>query len=216
MIDIGGGSTEVVIGEGYEPQLLESLKLGCVSLSQRYFDDGKLSEKRFERAQLAARLELEPMQTAFLQRGWEQVVGSSGTVRAIGECLQERDPQVTGVTAEGLEALLADMKSAGDCRELGLNSLTEERRPVFPGRPGHPRRAVRALGIEQLRVAEGAMRDGLLYDMVGRFTDEDARERSVRSMEQRYHVDGAQAERVEATAVKFLAQVRRAGNWRMS
>ncbi len=207
VIDIGGGSTEVVIGEGYEPQLLASLNLGCVSLSQRYFDDERLSAKRFERAQLAARVEIEPMQTAFLQRGWEQVVGSSGTVRAIGECLQERNPQVTGVTAEGLEALLAEMKNAGDCRELGLNSLTDERRPVFPGGVVILAELFDALGIEQLRMAEGALRDGLLYDMVGRLTDEDPRERTVASMERRYHVDTAQAARVEATALKFLGQV---------
>jgi len=89
VIDIGGGSTEIVIGEGYEPQLLESLKLGCVSMSLRFFEDGKLSARRVERARLAARVEIEPVQAAFLQRGWEGVVGSSGTVRAIAECLEQ-------------------------------------------------------------------------------------------------------------------------------
>ena len=207
VIDIGGGSTEVVIGEGYEPQLLASLKLGCVSLSQRFFNDERLSPKRFGRAQLAARVEIEPMQTSFLQRGWEQVVGSSGTVRAIGECLQERNPQVTGITAEGLEALLTDMKGAGHCRDLGLSSLTDERLPVFPGGVVILAELFDALGIEQLRMADGALRDGLLYDMVGRLTDEDPRERTVSSMQRRYHVDAAQAARVEATALGFLAQV---------
>jgi len=213
VIDIGGGSTEVVIGEGYEAQLLSSLKLGCVSLSQRHFSDEKLSAKRFERAQIAARVEIEPMQTAFLQRGWEQVVGSSGTVRAIGECLQERNPQTTGITAEGLEGLLADLKTVEDCRDLKLSSLTEERRPVFPGGVVILAELFDALGIEQMRMAEGALRDGLLYDMVGRLTDEDPRERTVSSMQRRYHVDTVQAERVEATALKFLAQV--AEDWEL-
>lgn len=206
VIDIGGGSTEVVIGEGYEPQLLESLKLGCVTLSQRFFPDERLSPKRFERAQLAARAEIEPMQSAFLQRGWESVVGSSGTVRAIGDCLQARNPQAAGVTAEGLEELLADLKRVSHCRELGLAALTDERVPVFPAGVVILAELFSALGIEQLRMADGALRDGLLYDMVGRLTDEDPRERTVTSMQRRYHVDIAQAARVEATALGFLAQ----------
>ena len=82
VVDIGGGSTELIIGERYEPLQLESLQMGCVSMSQRYFADGRLSAKRIERARLAARLELEPIQAAFQRRGWERAVGSSGTVRA--------------------------------------------------------------------------------------------------------------------------------------
>jgi exopolyphosphatase/guanosine-5'-triphosphate,3'-diphosphate pyrophosphatase len=207
VIDIGGGSTEVVIGAGYEPQLLESLNLGCVSLSRRFFEDERLSAKRLERAQLAARAEIEPIQYAFVQRGWDSVVGSSGTVRAIGECLQARTPQVAGITAEGLEELLADLKRVDHCSELGLEPLTAERAPVFPGGVVILAELFAALGIEQLRMADGALRDGLLYDMIGRLTDEDPRERTVASMQQRYHVDTAQAARVEATALSFLEQV---------
>ena len=213
VIDIGGGSTEVVIGEGYEPQLLESLRLGCVSLSQRFFAEERLSPKRFERARLAARVEIEPMQSAFLRRGWESVVGSSGTVRAIGECLQERDPQSLTISAEGLDRLVTDMAGLGHCRELKLQSLTDERRPVFPGGVVILAELFEALGIEQLRMADGALRDGLLHDMVGRLTDEDPRERTVSSMQRRYHVDTAQAARVEATAMDFLAQV--AASWEL-
>jgi exopolyphosphatase/guanosine-5'-triphosphate,3'-diphosphate pyrophosphatase len=211
VIDIGGGSTEIVIGEGHEPQLLESLKLGCVSMSQRFFADEKLSAGRLKRARLAARVEIEPVQTAFLQRGWASVVGSSGTVRAIGDCLHERDPQTSGVTAAGLERLLADMARAGNCRELRLESLSDERRPVFAGGVVILGELFDALGIEQMRMADGALRDGLLHDMIGRLTDEDPRERTVSSMLGRFHVDVAQAARVEATALEFLGQV--AGSW---
>jgi exopolyphosphatase/guanosine-5'-triphosphate,3'-diphosphate pyrophosphatase len=211
VIDIGGGSTEIVIGEGYEPQLLHSLKLGCVSMSLRFFAEEKLSARRVERARLAARVEIEPVQAAFLQRGWEGVVGSSGTVRAIGECLRERDPQSSGVTAAGLAQLLEDMARASNCRELGFESLTDERRPVFPGGVVILGELFEALGIEQLRMADGALRDGLLHDMVGRLTDEDPRERTVSSMLKRYHVDAVQAARVEATALEFLGQV--AAGW---
>ena len=92
VVDIGGGSTELIIGEGLEPLELESLQMGCVSLSERFFGDGQISAKRIERARLAARLELEPMQAAFRRRGWDTCAGSSGTVRAIGDAIRELDP----------------------------------------------------------------------------------------------------------------------------
>ena len=89
VIDIGGGSTELIIGEGYEPQHLESLYVGCVGVSRAHFDDGKLSAKRFERARLAVRLELRPVAAAFRRRGWKRAIGSSGTVRAACDIAQE-------------------------------------------------------------------------------------------------------------------------------
>ena len=93
VIDIGGGSTEVVIGEGFNPLLLESLSVGCVGLSTICFDDGKISEKRFERARTAVRLELEPIQEAYRKLGWLQAFGSSGTVRVIGDVLRRLNPE---------------------------------------------------------------------------------------------------------------------------
>jgi exopolyphosphatase/guanosine-5'-triphosphate,3'-diphosphate pyrophosphatase len=208
VVDIGGGSTEIIIGEHYEPLELESLQMGCVSLSQRFFGDGRLSPKRLERARLAARLELEPIQAAFTRRGWERAVGSSGTVHVIADSLRELDPTAGSITPAGLEALLARLGASGHLRELDLDAVSEERRPVFPGGVVILTEIISALGIEQMRFVEGALRDGLLYDMVGRMTRSDARERTVGSMQRRYHVDLGQAERVEATAVEFLAQVR--------
>src|SRR5450631_790192 len=185
VIDIGGGSTEVVIGEGFNPLLLESLSVGCVGLSAICFDDGKISEKRFERARTAVRLELEPIQEAYRKLGWLQASGSSGTVRVIAE----------------------RVIAAGHVDELDLEDVDAERAPVFPAGLAILLEIVEALGIDRVRVAEGAMREGLLYDLMGRFTDEDARVRSVRAMEKRYHVDGLQADRVELTAVNLLEQV---------
>jgi exopolyphosphatase / guanosine-5'-triphosphate,3'-diphosphate pyrophosphatase len=206
VVDIGGGSTELIIGEGLAPLELESLQMGCVSVSERFFRDGKLSAKRLARARVAARLELEPVQAAFRRRGWDRTVGSSGTVRVIGDAIRELDPQATSITPAGLERLLTYMSEAGHLRELSLACVTEERRPVFPGGVAILAEVFEVLGIEEMRVAEGAMREGLLYDMLGRFTDEDARERTVRAMQGRYHVDLAQAERVETTVMEFLRQ----------
>ncbi len=213
VVDIGGGSTELIIGEGLAPLELESLQMGCVSLSERFFRDGKLSSKRLARARVAARLELEPVQAAFRRRGWDRTIGSSGTVRVIGDAIRELDPQATAITPLGLELLLAHMSEVGNLRELRLACVTDERRPVFPGGVAILAEIFAVLGIEEMRVAEGAMREGLLYDMLGRFTDEDARERTVRAMQGRYHVDVAQAERVETTVLEFLRQT--AAVWRL-
>jgi exopolyphosphatase / guanosine-5'-triphosphate,3'-diphosphate pyrophosphatase len=208
VIDIGGGSTEIIIGEHFEPLELESLQIGCVSLSQRYFGEGRLSPRRIERARLAARLELEPIQAAFLRRGWERAFGSSGTVRAIADSIRQLDPSATGISLGGVELLLQRLGEIGHTRELDLDAVTDERRPVFPGGVVIMAEIIEALGIQQLRFVEGALRDGLLYDMVGRLTRSDARERTVSSMQKRYHVDLEQGERVEATAVQFLSQVK--------
>jgi exopolyphosphatase/guanosine-5'-triphosphate,3'-diphosphate pyrophosphatase len=214
VLDIGGGSTELIIGESFDPLELESLQMGCVSLSQRFFAEGRLSPRRIERARLAARLELEPIQAAFLRRGWERAFGSSGTVRAIEDSIRELDPTAANITPAGLELLLQRLGKLAHSRELDLDAVTDERLPVFPGGVVILAEIVDALGIQQMRFVEGALRDGLLYDMVGRMTRSDARERTVGSMQRRYHVDLGQAERVEATALQFLEQVR--ASWELA
>ena len=207
VVDIGGGSTEVIIGEGFEPLLLESLSVGCVELTSRHFDDGRISEKRFERARTRVRLELEPMQEAFRKMGWLQAFGSSGTVRVIGDVVRRLNPDAPRITLDNLRTLAERVVAAGHCDDLDLQDVDAERAPVFAAGLAITIEIMESLGIDRLRVAEGAMREGLLYDMVGRFTDEDARVRSVRAMELRYHVDTAQADRVEATAAQLLEQV---------
>ena len=208
VVDIGGGSTELVIGEGLTPLELESLQMGCVALSERFFRDGKISAKRMERARLAARLELEPVQAAFRKRGWESAAGSSGTVRAIGDAIHALDPQSLLITPAGLARAIEYSIEAGHIRELNLEPITEDRRPVFPGGLAILAEVFSVLDIKEMQVADGAMREGLLYDMLGRYKREDARERTVRAMQQRYHVDTEQAERVEATVRDFLERTR--------
>lgn len=214
VIDIGGGSTEVVIGEGYEALELASLHVGCVSLTQRFFADGRITAKRMQRARLAAQVELEPVQKAFLRRGWDQAFGSSGTVRAIMESLREIDAQTRVITIRGLTRLIGLLESAGHVRALRLLAVTEERRAVFPAGVAILLELMQALQIDAIRLSEGALRDGLLHDMLGRLTDEDPRERSVSSMQRRYHVELEQSQRVEATAVGLLRQVR--ASWGLS
>jgi len=207
VIDIGGGSTEVVIGVGFDPLLLESLSVGCVGLSATFFDDGRISAKRLERARTAVRLELEPVQEAYRKMGWLQVFGSSGTVRVISDVLHRLNPDSPHITLDNLNGLAERVAAAGHVDELDLADVDAERAPVFPAGLAILLEVVESFGIERVRVAEGAMREGLLYDLMGRFTNEDARVRSVRAMEKRYHIDELQADRVEATAVGLLEQV---------
>jgi exopolyphosphatase/guanosine-5'-triphosphate,3'-diphosphate pyrophosphatase len=205
--DIGGGSTEIIIGEGLEPLEMESLQTGCVRVSEEFFADGRLSQKRMQRARVAARQAIEPYQASFRRRGWDEAIGSSGTVRAIGDCIRELDPAAAHIGADGLERIIHELSTVEHIRDLKLNALTEDRKLSFAGGVAILAEVFEQLGIESVRVAEGAMREGLLFDLLGRHTEEDARERTVRSMQERYHVDRVQAERVENTVVAFLGQV---------
>ena len=213
VVDIGGGSTELIIGEDLTPIKLESTQLGCVSMSERFFAGGKLSPKRFLRARVAARGELEPIEDAYRRVGWLQAVGSSGSVKSVGDAIRELDPRASAITPEGLEAVIEIMLAASHVRDIALASLTDERRSVFAGGLAILAEIFDVLGIERMDVSDGAMRDGLLYDLVGRLTDEDARDRTVRAMQGRYHVDTVQAERVERTARHLLDQV--ADEWQL-
>jgi exopolyphosphatase/guanosine-5'-triphosphate,3'-diphosphate pyrophosphatase len=208
--DIGGGSTEIIIGEGVHAKKLESLYMGCVSMSARCFPDGEITEKRMKRARLAARLELEPVQATFKSYGWDHAVGSSGTIRAVGDVLRARNSSDATINAGSVESLIEHAIRAGSLSKLRLPGLTDDRVPVFVGGLAILAEILNVLEIKSMRVADGALREGLLYDLVGRFTDEDARVRSVRAMQARYHVDLPQAERVEATALDFLRQTQEA------
>src|SRR4051812_1095915 len=205
--DIGGGSTEIIIGEGFEPLEMESLQTGCVRVSEEFFAGGRVSQKRMQKARVAARQTIEPYQASFRRRGWDEAVGSSGTVRAIGDCIRELDPAAVDIGADGLERIIYELGKLEHIRDLKLASVTDDRKLSFAGGVAILAEVFEQLGIESMKVADGAMREGLLYDLLGRYTDEDARERTVRSMQERYHVDATQAERVEATAVNFLEQV---------
>src|ERR1700734_3841073 len=132
VVDIGGGSTEGGIGEGFNPVLLESLSVGCVGLSASYFDDGRISEKRFERARTAVRLELEPISEAYRKLGWLQAFGSSGTVRVIGDVIRRLSPDSPRITLDNLRLLAERVIAAGHVDELDLEDVDPERAPIFP------------------------------------------------------------------------------------
>ncbi len=204
VVDIGGGSTEFIIGEGQQTHQLESLRMGCVTMSKQFFDDGEITEKRIKRARMAARIELEPIVERYKATGWEQALGSSGSIRALYEVVRAAGGHEGGITLESLENLIEHALRAGHVSRLRLPGLDEDRTPVFAGGLVILTEVMQSLEVQGMRAADGALREGLLYDLLGRHTDEDARVRTVRSMAARYHVDMAQADRVETTALKLL------------
>jgi exopolyphosphatase / guanosine-5'-triphosphate,3'-diphosphate pyrophosphatase len=207
VVDIGGGSTELIVGEGYDALRLESLYMGCVSSSEAFFPGGEITAEGFREARLFARRELQPVREPFRQIDWQQAVGTSGTIRATGRLL--RLLGVTGgeITRPGLDLLRDRLLAAGHVDRHDLPGLSAQRAPVYPGGLAVLTEVFDALEIDSMLPADGALREGLLWDLVGRLTDEDARDRSVRSFQQRFHVDLAHAERVEATARALHAQL---------
>ena len=207
VMDIGGGSTEFIIGVDKAPILKESLRMGCVSMSMDCFTDGKISAKRFKKAALNAGVELEAIARAFGAGEWEEAVGASGTLRTIHRIVLAQGLSRDGITAESLERLVEASCQAGHIDRLPFPVLSAERRPIFPGGLAILHAAFRELGITRMRVADGALREGLLDDLLGRLQDTDVRTRSVTALAQRYHVDGQHAARVGATALQLLQQL---------
>jgi len=207
VIDIGGGSTELIIGEGYEPRYLESLFMGCVGFSKRFFDGGQVGASRIEAARIAARLELQPVIATFQSMGWKTAVGSSGTIRAAERAARSMGLIEGGLTADAVESILGEVSRAGGVQQLGLADFNPQRAPVFPGGLVILLETMAGLEIEELNVSDGALREGLLYDMLGRIQRHDARDRTIDGLQTRFHVDRAQAERVETLALTLLAQV---------
>lgn len=200
VIDIGGGSTEFIIGSQYKPQRLESLYMGCVSFSLRFFPGGRLTRSAFKQAELAARNELQPICATFGHSNWSETIGSSGTLRTIAQVMQMNGLDDGAITPDGLERLRAAMIRAGDVDALTLEGSRADRLAVLPGGLAIVRAALAELDIERMTVAGGAMREGVLYDLLGRFHRHDMRDITAAQFMQRYHVDALQARRVGALA----------------
>jgi exopolyphosphatase / guanosine-5'-triphosphate,3'-diphosphate pyrophosphatase len=198
VVDIGGGSTEFIIGTGFDPLLTESLYMGCVSFSLKYFPEGRIDKARMKAAELAARQELAALVHGYRQVGWDEAVGSSGTARAIENILRENGFAAEGITREGLDRLRAVLIKHEKAEAQRVAGLRPNRAPVLPGGLAIMIAAFDALGLESMKVSEGALRHGVLYDLLGRVQHRDMREATVAQFMRRYHVDAAQAERVRS------------------
>jgi len=209
VIDIGGGSTEFIIGKHFEPRILESLNIGSVSVTKRFFPDGDLSAEKWQSANTALRLEIMPIQRAFSADNWKRAIGSSGSIKATRAIIIELGLGQFGITLQNLYDLRDRIIAIGNIEQLELPGLKEERAPVYAGGLAILIAAFESLHIETMTVSDGALREGLLYDMIGRIQHEDVRDRSVQDLMQRFNIDAAHASRVKKTALHCFKQVRK-------
>lgn len=207
VVDIGGGSTEYIIGKEDIPKKKESLTMGCVSMSNRFFGNGQLSKNAFNKAVLAAEQKLEPFQKKFHRKHWDQAIGSSGTLRSIDKVLQAKGWSNNGITLSGLENLVSHIKQCDHINELHLPDLDQERLPVFTGGVVIAYATFKNLEIEQMSVADGALREGLIQDLLGRLYDHDVRSATVKTLADRYHTDKQHAARIKQTVNTMLSQL---------
>ena len=205
VIDIGGGSTELIIGNGLTPLKLASLYMGCVSFSSRYFPDGKITKQNLKQAELAARIELQTI-VADYKGHWQHALGSSGTAKTIAEILELNGYCKSGITRKGLDKFRADLLDAGDVQRLDLQGLRPDRIPVLAGGFAIMHAIFCELDITHMEPALGALREGVLYDLWGRTHDHDVRNVTVQQFMKRYHVDTKQARRVAKLAKDFAQQ----------
>lgn len=208
VIDIGGGSTELIIGRGFNTYYTESLYMGCVNMGQRFFDDGKIKAKKMRKAILFAMQELESLETAYKKMGWDQALGSSGTILSIRDVVQAQGWCDVGITASALNQLIETLIAIGDTESINLMGLSERRKPVFASGVAILSGVFEALSLDRINVSEGALREGLLYDLIGRVHDEDIRDKTILDVSQRYSVDIEQANKVRQTADLFFHQVK--------
>lgn len=207
VIDIGGGSTEVIVADKREPVFLESLYMGCVSSSEKFFPDGKINKNRMQRAILGAQLELEPNTVTLKSLAAVDVIGTSGTARAIARVVMENGWSDTGITRESLQMLVNKLVEAGHSDQIKIDGLGPDRQPVFVGGVGVMMGIFQALDLDFMRVSDGSLREGVLHDLIGRVLYEDRRALTVLELMKRHRIDLEQGERVRQTALKLFDQI---------
>jgi exopolyphosphatase/guanosine-5'-triphosphate,3'-diphosphate pyrophosphatase len=207
VIDIGGGSTEFIIGHGVDPIERESLQMGCVATTRRFFADGKLSRKRWKDGLTEISAEFQQFASVYRERGWQETIGSSGTIRSIGQILSGMKIVRGAITDTGLERVREAVLGFERIDAIDLPGLSEDRRPVIVGGLLILEACFRELGLKRMQVCQTAMREGVLQDMLGRAQLRDPRDASVAALAQRYGVDVEHAARIEATALALFDQV---------
>jgi len=209
VVDIGGGSTEFIIGENFEPLATESLQMGCVAYTQRFFADGSINVKAIDKATMAARQEVMAIANHYRQLGWQSVVGSSGTIKAARQIMGQNNwtNEDDFMTRDGLKQLREKILGVKHVNDLIIAGLKDDRRAILPAGYAILQAVFDELELETMNYSDGALREGVLYDMLGRFSHEDIRDRSAQALVARYHVDNHQAQRVAHTADTLLQQV---------
>jgi len=213
VMDIGGGSTEFAIGIDFKPLKLASRNMGCVSYAKQFFARGKISDKRFERAVLHAEQELENIVNAYRSAGWQQAVGTSGTIKTIKDIVSGLGWHPHCIELEHLLKIKQLILKVDSCELLDLPGLTEDRKLLLAPGLAILIAAFQMLGIEQMVYVDAALREGVLYEMSDRLQHKDIKSHTIQSLVKRYAVDIAQAKRVQKTALELFVQVQQP--WQM-
>lgn len=206
VVDIGGGSTELILGRQFRAEVMESLHMGCVGMTKACFADGKMRASQFKSAINLARLELEPLEQTYREAGWDTAIGASGTILAVQDIITEMSPDSATITLPRLKEIKKALIDARQIEKIHLPGLSSDRAPVFAGGLAILYAIFEAFDIEELHSTSGALREGLIYDLLGRVRDQDVREATVQSLAARYHVDQAHARQVRETSIALLAQ----------
>ncbi|WMN58357.1 exopolyphosphatase [Pseudoalteromonas xiamenensis] len=206
VVDIGGGSTELIIGKHQQHSLLASRNCGCVTLTQRYFADDKLTEKRLSKAIIAAEQELENISGKYCQHGWQICYGTSGTIKAISAICQDRwqDPLIT---LERLNSIKADLATANSLSELQVKGITPDRVTSLPGGLAVLIAVFNQLQLKEMHYCDFALREGLLHDMQQSYYDVDIRANTINTLSERYAVDTTHASNICDSIQQLAAQV---------
>lgn len=206
VFDIGGGSTEFIIGKALQPKLMESINVGSVSHTNRFFNDAKNPEKAFKKASVSAQLELQPIIKAYKDLGWDVAIGCSGTIKAASRLLAELGITDGTITLEGLTKLIKTLTSVEDVSELNLQSISLKRTQVILGGVAVLHAIFKTFKLSEMMVSEVALREGLIYDMIGKLEHTDAQAETVNNLIERYSIDVEQANRVRQTANDMFDQ----------
>jgi len=207
VMDIGGGSTEYIIGIKDSARTKESLNMGCVTVSNLFFKDGIISKKAFKKATLYAQQKLEPFQRKFNRKNWDEAIGASGSLRAINKVLIATKWSNNGITREGMEKLVEHICDCDHVDQLDLPELSDERLPVFLGGVAIIYATFQKLDIKQMTVSDGALREGLVHDLLGRIYDQDIRSNTVKTIAEHYLTDKEHSGQVKQTVNYILNQL---------
>ncbi len=217
VVDIGGGSTEFAIGEGFDPLVLRSLEMGCVSYTKAFFNKGSISQKAFKQAVMAAEQELELIEKRYIATGWKMCLGTSGTIKCISEAIRLNGiaGQDSGLTLDALLQLRDRLINAGSAEAIDLLGISHERKAVIAAGLAILIAIFERLALQGMEYSSAALREGVLYEMeetLGRHSS--IRQRSAESLATRYDVDTEQAKRVLATAMALFDNVSEA--WKLT
>jgi exopolyphosphatase/guanosine-5'-triphosphate,3'-diphosphate pyrophosphatase len=206
VIDIGGGSTELIIGEDFDCRQVSSRSMGCVSFTRKYFADGELSETRFEQAIEAAEYQLVPVLGRYLGLGWGQVLGSSGTIKTLLEMCSAATHEPV-IDLPGLLHIKSQLIKAGHIDKADIAGLSEERKPLIAAGLSILLGIFRSFNLDKMGFSDGALREGLLHAFFGRVKHHDIQLNTLQALSREYGIDQRQASRVRDTAQQLFAQV---------